>query len=315
MNQFARADIVLVMAATALLAMDGVSKAWNWQHLLSVNVGGPHVSFRRVLAWFFAGGFIGAIVPSSASTDACRVVLATRGVGGHAAECAASIFSLNALGWFAGCVIGVVGLGLLAADRSLPTALESLAVVFGITLIALPIAYGALSAKRARMIELIKRSGARWPSIRAAITKFLGALLVFQRARVWLPASLLIATLGLLAQTGMFAVTARAVDVHLPFAVWMMLVPLTRIVALVPISVADFGLIQAAHMSVLDLFGVPPWQSFALSTLFAIEGLIIHSTLGSSTFLLGALGGPAPAALRGDAASSCRRRSRQRTAR
>jgi hypothetical protein len=67
----------------------------------------------------------------------------------------------------------------------------------------------------------------------------------------------------------------------------MVLVPLTRIVALVPVSIADFGLIQAAHVSVLSLFGVPPWQSFALSTLFAVEGLLIHSTLGSSAFLLG----------------------------
>ena len=91
---------------------------------------------------------------------------------------------------------------------------------------------------------------------------------------------LLVSALGLLAQTGMFAVTASAVGIEMPFALWMVLVPLTRIVALVPVSIADFGLIQAAHVWVLSLFGVPPSQSFALSTLFAIEGLLIHSTLG-----------------------------------
>jgi hypothetical protein len=85
----------------------------------------------------------------------------------------------------------------------------------------------------------------------------------------------------------MFAVTAHAIGIELPFAVWMVLVPLTRIVALVPVSVADFGLIQAAHVSVLSLFGVPPWQSFTLSTLFAIEGLLIHSTFGTTAFLAG----------------------------
>jgi hypothetical protein len=55
----------------------------------------------------------------------------------------------------------------------------------------------------------------------------------------------------------------------------------------VPVSIADFGLIQAAHVSVLALFGVPASQSFALSALFAIEGLLIHSTLGVTAFLLG----------------------------
>jgi hypothetical protein len=88
------------------------------------------------------------------------------------------------------------------------------------------------------------------------------------------------------------------VGIDLPFAVWMVLVPLTRLVALVPVSIADFGLIQAAHVSVLSLFGVPPWQSFTLSTLFALEGLLIHSTLGTSAFLAG---GRAPAAISAEA--------------
>jgi hypothetical protein len=85
----------------------------------------------------------------------------------------------------------------------------------------------------------------------------------------------------------MFDVTARAVGIELPFAVWLVLVPLTRLVALIPVSIADFGLIQAAHVWVLSLFGVAPWESFALSSLFAIEGLLIHSTLGALSFLAG----------------------------
>ena len=35
----------------------------------------------------------------------------------------------------------------------------------------------------------------------------------------------------------------------------------------------------------LALFGVPASQAFALSALFAVEGLIIHSTMGSAAFL------------------------------
>ncbi|HEY8518872.1 MAG TPA: lysylphosphatidylglycerol synthase transmembrane domain-containing protein [Gammaproteobacteria bacterium] len=291
MDQLAKADLRLVLAATLLLALDGVSKAWNWRQLLTVNVGGERVPFRRALAWFFAGGLIGAVVPSSAGTDACRALLATRGVGGHAPACAASIITLNALGWFAGCVIGLVGIALLAANGSLPSVLGSLAVVFLATLAALPLAYAAVAAKRGALARRLERSSTRWPRVRRLIATFLRSLLVFQQGRVRLSSALLIAVLGLMAQTAMFAVTALAVGIHQPFAVWMVLVPLTRIVALAPVAVADFGLIQAAHVAVLELFGVLPWQAFALSTLFAIEGLLIHSTLGSSTFLLGARAG------------------------
>jgi hypothetical protein len=133
----------------------------------------------------------------------------------------------------------------------------------------------------------VERIAGRWPRVGTTLAKFVDALLVFEHAHLRFPVFVLVAGLGLLAQTGMFALTAEAIGIDLPFAVWMMLVPLTRIVALIPVSIADFGLIQAAHVSVLSLFGVPAGQAFALSTLFAIEGLLIHSTLGTTAFLLG----------------------------
>ena len=287
LKELATAQFDLVLLATVMLAADSFLKAWNWQQLLAANVDDQRVPMLRVITWFFAGGFIGAIVPSSAGTDACRVVLAAKGLKGHAPACTASIVTLNALGWFTGCIIGLIGLGILASEGRLPVLLKPVASVFLTALVALPIAYGALASKRARVVVLIARVGTRWPRAGQALTKFVEALLVFEHAHMRFPVFVLVAACGLMAQTGMFALTAHAVRIDLPFAVWMVLVPLTRIVALVPVSIADFGLIQAAHVSVLTLFGVPPWQSFALSTLFAVEGLLIHSTLGASAFLFG----------------------------
>ncbi len=150
----------------------------------------------------------------------------------------------------------------------------------------LPLAYILLSSRRSSVAALIHASGSRWRAFRREFGTFLDALLVFEQAHVRLPAFLLFAAFGLLAQTGTFAVTAAAVGISLPWVVWLVVVPLTRIVALVPFSVADFGLIQAAHVSLLSLFGVPGSQSLALSALFAVEGLVIHATLGSAAFLL-----------------------------
>jgi uncharacterized protein (TIRG00374 family) len=287
MKKLAGADIRLLLLATVLLALDGVAKVRNWQLLLAANVDDQAVPFKRVAIAFFAGGLIGAVVPSSASTDACRVVLATRALGGHTPACAASIFTLNALGWFTGSLIGLTGFGILAATGRLPVLLEPVALVFVVTLALLPIAYGLLASRRSSVLRRVERIAGRWPRVGNTLAKFVDALLVFEHAHMRFPVFLLVAGLGLFAQTGMFALTAQALGIELPFAVWMMLVPLTRIVALIPVSIADFGLIQAAHVSVLSLFGVPAWQSFALSTLFAIEGLLIHSTLGTTAFLLG----------------------------
>jgi uncharacterized protein (TIRG00374 family) len=284
-DQLRHADVPLLLAATLLLAIDGLAKARNWQQLLIASVGSTAIRFPHVLIWHFAGGFVGAIVPSSAGTDACRVWMALRGLGGHAAPCAATILTVNGLGWFTGSAIGLIGAAILLANDMMPTLLHIPVLVFVVTLAALPIAYGLLAARREWLVQWIDRVGRRSARAKEGLTKFLDALLVFEQAHVRFPVYLAVSTVGLLAQTGMFALTAEAVGLQLPFAVWMVLVPLTRLVALVPVSIADFGLIQAAHVSVLALFGVPAVQAFALSALFAVEGLIIHSTLGSAAFL------------------------------
>jgi hypothetical protein len=243
------------------------------------------VPISRVLVWFFAGGFVGAVVPSSASTDACRCVLAARALRGHAAACAASIVTLNALGWFTGSILGVLGILHLHLSKQLPVLLGPVVLIFLFTLIVLPAVYALLAARREVFMRFIARVGQRWPGLIQTLMKFVDALLAFEHAHMRFPVFVLVAGIGLAAQAGMFDVTARAVGIDLPFAVWLVLVPLTRIVALIPVSIADFGLIQAAHVWVLSLFGVPPWESFALSSLFAIEGLLIHCTLGALSFL------------------------------
>lgn len=285
-HRLARADLGLLCVATMLLAVDGLAKAWNWQHLLAATVGGPSVGYGRVVSWHFGGGFVGAVVPSSAGTDACRVFLALRGLGGHAASCAASILTVNALGWFTGSLLGILGMLILARHGELPRLLRPAVFVFLATVAGLPLAYRMLASRRSTIGTAIDSAGSRWRGLQRGLKKFVDALLVFEQAHVNLPGFLLLATCGLLAQAGMFGLTAAAVGISLPCVVWLIVVPLTRIVALVPVSIADFGLIQAAHVSLLALFGVPASQSFALSALFAVEGLVLHSTLGCVAFLL-----------------------------
>jgi uncharacterized protein (TIRG00374 family) len=284
-DHIARADIALLFLATLALAADGMMKAWNWQQLLDATIHDQSVRFLRVLKWHFAGGFLGAIVPSSASTDACRVYLGQRGLGGHAVTCAASVVTVNGLGWFTGCALGIIGMGLLLLNDDLPRLLGPAALLFLFTLALLPLSYILLAAKRQALLSAVDKLSHRWPGLSKGLGKFLDALLVFEQAHVRFPTFLGISTLGLLAQAGMYALTAAAVGVHVPFGVWMVLAPLTRIVALIPISIADLGLIQAAHVSVLTLFGVSPAQAFAISTLFALQGLLVHATLGSTAFV------------------------------
>jgi uncharacterized protein (TIRG00374 family) len=284
-RQFSGVKIPLLLAAAALLFADSLAKAWNWRKLIASLVTDRQVPLAKVMSWYFAGGFLGAVVPSSASTDVLRAYLSQRALGGHGAACAASVLTLNGLGWFAGCLLGLVGIVLLAVGRELPALLGPAAFAFMLMAIVLPVGYHVLSTNRRRILDRLR--GLRWQKLKEMLRRFVDAVCVFEHAHVRFLQFLVISASGMLAQAGMFALTAAAVGVHLPFAVWMILAPLTRIIALVPISVMDFGLIQGAHVWILALFDVPPSQAFVISTLFALQGAFIHSTAGSLAFVYG----------------------------
>ncbi len=282
-HEYSRIDLPLLIAALAFMFADSLVKVWNWRKLIASLVTDRAVSFLRVMSWYFAGGFLGAVLPSSASTDVIRAWLSQRSLGGHGAACAASVLTLNGVGWMAGCLLGLTGIGLLALGSSLPALLGPAALLFVAMAVILPVGYRVLSAQRGRILVLLREF--RWPKVSAVLRKFMDAVFVFERAHVRFLQFLVIATTGLLAQAGMYALTAASVGVHLPFALWMILAPLTRIIALVPMSVLDFGLIQGAHVWVLGLFGVAPSEAFVISTLFALQGAFIHSTVGSAAFV------------------------------
>ena len=226
-RQFHEIDLALLAAALALLFADSLAKAWNWRKLIASLVTDREVPFAKVMSWYFAGGFLGAVVPSSASTDVLRAYLSQRALGGHGPACAASVLTLNGLGWFAGCLLGLVGIALLALGRELPVLLGPAAFVVH--------RHGGPSAGR------LSRAGAepqshpgrlrdlRWQKLKEVLRRFVDAVCVFERAHVRFLQFLVISMTGMLAQAGMFALTAAAVGVHLPFAVWMILAPLTRL--------------------------------------------------------------------------------------
>lgn len=292
-RNFARADLGLLAMALSLLFADSLAKAWNWRKLIASLVTDRDVPFGKVVSWYFAGGFLGAVVPSSASTDFLRAYLSQRALGGgHGPACAASVLTLNGIGWLSGCLLGITGVALLALGRELPVLLGPAALMFIVMAVVLPVGYRVLASNHRRVFERLRN--ARWHKLKEYLRHFVDAVCVFDRAHVRFLQFLVVSATGMVAQAGMFALTAASVGVYLPFAVWMILAPLTRIIALVPISVLDFGLIQGAHVWLLALFDVPAAQAFVISALFALQGAFIHATVGSVAFIYGDRGRISP---------------------
>ena len=284
-RNFTEIDLALLAAALALLFADSLAKAWNWRKLIASLVTDREVPFAKVMSWYFAGGFLGAVVPSSASTDVVRAYLSQRALGGHGPACAASVLTLNGLGWFAGCLLGLVGIALLALGRSCRCCSARRLSSSPLMAVLLPVGYLVLAQNRRRILERLRRL--RWQKLKEVLRRFVDAVCVFERCARALPA-----VPGDLdgrhagpgghvradCRVGRRPPAVRGVDD--PRAAH-------PLIALVPVSVMDFGLIQGAHVWLLALFDVPASQAFVISTLFALQGAFIHSTAGSVAFVYG----------------------------
>ena len=134
-----QADLLLLSLALAVLFAYQFAKAWSWLQLLrALGVRGSH-EFRGVLECFFAGALFGAVVPSTAGTDAVRAVLVQRRFNTELAACIASVVVLNILSWVAACSLGLVAVASLVAAEGIS------AVALVIALLFLAVIGGAVS--------------------------------------------------------------------------------------------------------------------------------------------------------------------------
>lgn len=96
--------------------------------------------------------------------------------------------------------------------------------------------------------------------------------------------------LGILIQTGLVglaATIAAACGLHIPFRIWLLVWPLAKLIALVPITLGGLGVREAGLTALLAPFGAPAALSVAVG--LSWESIIIVGGLiaGLLSFLIG----------------------------
>ena len=114
------ADPWFLVAAAIALCCESAAKSWNWGRLLD-DLGASSAG-RRAELWhvYMVASLVGSVLPSTASTDAMRGILAQRLFGGRPTAHAAAIIINNLLVWIAACSLGLVCMGVLFAEGQLP---------------------------------------------------------------------------------------------------------------------------------------------------------------------------------------------------
>jgi uncharacterized membrane protein YbhN (UPF0104 family) len=243
---------------------------------LTLRLSSARLSFVEAMRCYFAGVFGTLFLPSIVGGDVVRIGLAFRIAKNRAAVVLGSLVDR---------ILDVLGLAVIAGIGALllPGALDAgsrrifLTVIFAIAAGGL-VVLGALALVPWRLLPF---------KIRRMLVRLRHAARSMASRPQYVLVSLL---LGIVVQLCFVTLSARialACGLRVPFHVWLLVWPLAKILALLPIALGGLGVREAGLAALLAPFGVPAALSVAAG--LAWESVIIAGGLvaGLISFLSG----------------------------
>jgi hypothetical protein len=231
--------------------------------LLVLRALGARLSARRTLAILYVGYFFNQAMPSAIGGDVARVWYVYRsGVLGHAALSSVLIDRLAA-------IFGILVLGMVLG----PYYAEAFGarVGYGIGGISLAMFLGGfaglfLGERVARLVRL------RFFATLASALQRAAVLLTRPRLAA---ATIAISTMIHLLFGVIFYLLCRAIDVEVALRDSVLLFPLVTLIAVLPISVAGWGVREGAVVFVFSFVGVPAADALLASVLFGVATMLV----------------------------------------
>jgi glycosyltransferase 2 family protein len=249
-------------AVLGLVAIDRVVMIWRWVLLLrAANI---PIATGDAARLFLTSSFVGSFLPAGVGGDAARAWGLSQ-VTARLGDALASVVVDRMLGILSLAAMGAAGLAAWTPDGVEPLRLVAAVVVVGAACVTAfwgdALLRAALPAHRhsgpvARRLLRLADAVAHYRGHRGALAHVMAWSLVVQVLRI-VQAYVLGLGLGL----------------TVPFAYYLLVMPLGLLMLLLPISVSGFGVPQGIIVWLLRPMGVPDAASFALSTLIVLTGL------------------------------------------
>ncbi len=275
------ADLPLLFLCVPLYVLGQSLSTWRWQILLAAE--GIRVSFWRLLVLYAEGMFFNLCLPTAVGGDVVRGYRIWNLTG--AGEGALASILVERLSGF----VAMIGIAAAATTAALATEGQPdplIALFVAAVAAALAVAILLVSSPAAlRSAERLagRRAGA---ALFQAVRRFCEAV---QRYRghgraVWAALGISVAFQTLL----IFLVYVVAVALHLPvrFRQFLIFIPITNVISMLPISVGGLGVREGSLMYLFGKVGVDPAATLTLSLLwFAVTA--VTSLPGGVIFLWG----------------------------
>lgn len=247
-----------------LVLLDRVVMIWRW--LLLLRASGTSIATGTAARIFLVSSFIGSFLPSGVGGDAARAYA----LGQRTSQRGAAVASVaidRILGVVAIALMGAIGVAAYARRHPDPqvqlVAMSSAAAV-------LILSVGAVWADR--WIRWLPTRWHGWTPVRLPL-RIADAVAVYRdRPGTLLTVfalSVLVQLLRILQAYGL----GLGLGLAVPFAYYLVFMPVGLLMLLLPISVSGFGLPQGVMVWLLRPLGVPEELSFALTTLIVLSGL------------------------------------------
>lgn len=250
-----------LLAVLALVALDRTVMIWRW--LLLLRATGAAVSAGAAARLFLESSFVGSFLPAGIGGDAARAWGLAQ-VTDRPGDALASVVVDRVLGVLSLAAMGAAGVlawapvGGAAQAAMVVAALSAacVGVFWGDALLRRLVPAGRHDGPLARRLLKVADAVAKYRQHRGALVAVMAWSIVVQVLRI---------TQAYLLGLGL--------GIRVPFAYYLLVMPIGLLLLLLPISVSGFGVPQGVIVWLLRPVGVADALSFALSTLIVLTGL------------------------------------------
>lgn len=268
----------LVFFALAILTatIGIVLSAWRWQRVL-LAFGSP-VPLRALTGHYFAGQFVGNVLPSTIGGDVLRISRSAKNIGSH--ETAFAAVALERLSGFLAlpvlCLFGfMVDPSLLESSTAWVALLVSGVALAALAAILLLAAHPKMAGRFQNHDNWMRFVGAAHIGVERLRADPKAALAVLGTAMIYQVSVVL--TVGFVILT---------IGAPVPVGAVIAFVPVVAMAQVIPISLSGLGVREGMFVLLLHPLGIPNGQAIGIGLLWYLTMLLV-SLLGAPAFAVG----------------------------
>ena len=261
-------DVLQLTLALCCVLADRLISAWKWLILLRVRQ--PELPAMQVLQVLFISTFLGYFLPSSVGGDALRTYSLSR-INKDLAGNASSVVIDRAYGIF-----GLLAISAIMLPFALGTfvPLADAAVIWAAAAAAL-VGVILLSSRRVHRLFSHIAGLETGGFVRRKIAKLVGAAIEFVDSKVTLLKAFSLSLVVQILRILLAVYCGAALGIEIDLLHYFIAMPIIAVVALLPLSIAGFGVREAAFIYFFTRAGVPAYACLSLSLLYFAMGIIV----------------------------------------